>query len=106
MAQLGRLESARRDDTRLFRLSGEFDLSNAWKVEDALVDAIRHEDLDIVVDLTPVKFMDAQLVRALRRARTAAVRRELAFIVVPPAQPSVGRVAGLVDFDLDIDLAA
>jgi anti-anti-sigma factor len=100
MPQLGRLQTARRDDARLFRLSGEFDLSNAWKVQDALFDSIRHERRDIVVDLSEVQFMDAQLVRTLARARSAARRRDLAFAVVPPSEPSVGRVADLVNFDV------
>src|SRR4051794_30833444 len=69
MPQLGQIHSAQRDDTILFRLTGEFDLSNAWKIKDALLEAIRNEDHDIVVDLTAVRFMDAQLVRALVTAR-------------------------------------
>ena len=100
MPQLGQIHSARRDDTCLFRLTGEFDLSNAWKIQDALLDALKNEDRDIVVDLTAVRFMDAQLVRVLIKARAAAIRRELAFVVVPPADPTVSRVAGLVDFDI------
>jgi anti-anti-sigma factor len=99
MPQLGQIHSARRDDTCLFRLTGEFDLSNAWKIKDALIDAIRNEDRDIVVDLTAVRFMDAQLVRVLVKAREAAARRDIAFVVVPPADPTVGRVAELVDFE-------
>jgi len=102
MQELGQVHSARRDDTCLFRLTGEFDLSNAWKIHDALLDVIRHEDLDIVVDLTAVRFMDGQLVRALTQARAAASRREIAFVVVPPKDPTVSRVAGLIDIDLDI----
>jgi anti-anti-sigma factor len=99
MPELGHVHAARRDDTCLFRLTGEFDLSNAWKVEDALLDAIRHDDRDIVVDLTGVSFMDAQLVRALLKAKDAAIRGDVAFVVVPPSQPGVGRVAELIDFD-------
>jgi anti-anti-sigma factor len=100
MPELGHLHAARRDDTCLFRLTGEFDLSNAWKVRDALLAAIRHEERDIVVDLTDVTFMDAQLVRVLVNARAAAVRSEVAFVVVPPSEPGVGRVAELIDFDI------
>jgi anti-anti-sigma factor len=100
MPQLGQIHSARRDDTCLFRLVGEFDLSNAWKIEDALIDAIRHEDRDIVVDLTAVQFMDAQTVRVLVKARAAAERHEIAFVVVPPKDRTVKRVAQLVDLDL------
>ena len=94
MPQLGQIHSARRDDTCLFRLTGEFDLSNAWKIEDTLLDAIRHENRDIVVDLTAV-----ELVRALVRAKSEAIERDLAFVIVPPADAVVGRVADLVDFE-------
>ena len=94
------MDSARQDHTRLFRLHGEFDLSNAWRVEDALLDAIRSDNRDIVVDLTDVGFMDAQLVRVLVKARAAAIRRELGFVVLPPANPTAGRVAQLIDFDV------
>ena len=100
MPQLGQIHTARRDDTCLFRLTGEFDLSNAWKIEDALLDAIRHEDRDIVVDLTAVRFMDAQTVRVLVKARAAAERLDIAFVVVPPKDRTVKRVAQLVDLDL------
>ena len=100
MAQLGRMDAARRDDTSLFRLSGEFDLSNAWKIQDALLSTIREERRDIVVDLTAVKFMDAQLVRVLIKAREAAIKRDVAFVVVPPTDKTVSRVAELVDFDI------
>ena len=100
MPQLGRLHWARRDDTCLFRLTGEFDLSNAWKVRDALLDAIRTGEDDIVVDLTTVRFMDAQLVRVLVKARAAAERRDIAFVVIPPKDAVVSRVAELVDLDL------
>jgi anti-anti-sigma factor len=99
MPELGQIHAARRDDTCLFRLTGEFDLSNAWKIEDALLEAIREEDRDIVVDLTAVRFMDAQLVRALVKARTEATDREIAFVIVPPTDAVVGRVADLVDFE-------
>jgi anti-anti-sigma factor len=100
MPQLGHVEAARRDDTCLFRLSGEFDLSNAWKIRDALLVAIRDDERDIVVDLTDVSFMDAQLVRVLVKARAAAARRDLAFVVIPPTDRTVSRVAALIDFDL------
>jgi anti-anti-sigma factor len=99
MPQLGRMHYADRDDTCLFRLSGEFDLSNAWKVQDALLQALREEEHDIVVDLSDVSFMDAQLVRALLKVRASARRRHVAFVVVPPTDPTVGRVARLVDLD-------
>ena len=100
MPQLGYMDAARRDDTCLFRLRGEFDLSNAWKVQDALMSSLRDEQRDIMVDLTDVTFMDAQLLRVLIKARSAAIKRGVAFVVVPPKDRTVGRVAELVDFDI------
>src|SRR3954454_23924492 len=100
MPELGHMDAARRDDTCLFRLSGEFDLSNAWKIQEALLAAIRDGNDDVVVDLTDVRFMDAQLVRALIKARAAAISRDVACVVVPPADRVVGRVAELIDFDI------
>lgn len=99
------MQAARRDDTCLFRLTGEFDLSNAWQVADALIESIRSEQRDVVVDLSEVEFMDAQLVRVLIKARAAAMRRDVAFVVVPPRSEVVGRVVEFVDLD-DFGLAA
>jgi anti-anti-sigma factor len=99
MPNLGYMDAARRDDTSIFRLHGEFDLSNAWKIQEALLQAIRSEERDVVVDLSEVTFMDAQLVRALIKARSLAIRRDVAFVVVPPRDQVVSHVAGLIDFD-------
>ena len=98
--QLGEVLAANRDGTHLFRLSGEFDLSNAWRIQDALMAAIRTGSEDIVVDLSAVRFMDAQLLRSLIRAQAAAASREIAFVVIPPRDPEVWRVAQLIDFPL------
>ena len=100
MPQLGNIHAAQRDDTCVFRLAGEFDLSNAWEIQASLLHAIQRDRRDVVVDLTDVTFMDAQLLRVLIRARTAATRRDVGFVVVPPADRLVGRVAQLIDFDI------
>ncbi|MEA2653972.1 MAG: hypothetical protein QOI37_1199 [Chloroflexota bacterium] len=100
MPNLGYMDAAKRDDTSIFRLHGEFDLSNAWEIQEELLKAIRSEERDVVVDLSEVTFMDAQLVRALIKARSAAIQRDVAFVLVPPRDQVISRVAGLVDFDL------
>jgi anti-anti-sigma factor len=100
MSELGHLASTVAGGTRTFRLTGEFDLSNAWEVEGALLDAIRGEGGGIVVDLSGVVFMDAQLVRVLVAARAFASRNQVEFVVIPPANPTAGRVAQLIDFDI------
>jgi anti-anti-sigma factor len=98
--ELGQVVTARRDGTSIFCLEGEFDLSNAWKIEDTLLEVIKRDGDDVVVDLSAVRFMDAQLVRVLVHARDAADARESGFVVVPPADPDVWRVARLGAFPL------
>jgi hypothetical protein len=44
--------------------------------------------------------MDARLLRALVRARAAARRRDVAFVIVPPKDPDVCRVVRIADFPL------
>ena len=97
-AQLGEVISVRHDGKLVFRLSGEFDLSNSWKLRDALLQAVREERGEIIVDLTAVRFMDAQLLHSLIRARNAAATREITIRIVPPTDPDVWRVARLIDF--------
>ena len=97
---LGELASSRRDGILEFRLSGEFDLSNAWKIRDALLDAIDSERAEIVVDLGAVRFMDAQLLRSLIRARGRAAERGIKIRILAPRDPDVRRVAELIDFPL------
>lgn len=99
MSELGHLALARREDKSVLRLTGEFDLSNAWEVEGALIDALR-DGAAIVVDLSAVVFMDAQLVRTLVKARSAARRAKIEFAVIPPVNATAGRVAQLMDFDV------
>jgi len=99
-AELGHVFSSRRGGTLAFHLSGEFDLSNAWKLRDALLEAIAEERGEIVVDLSNVRFLDAQLLRSLLRARAAAAGRSVTIRIVPPTDPEVWRVATLVDFPL------
>jgi anti-anti-sigma factor len=97
--QLGELVAATRGGRVVFSLSGEFDLSNAWKIRDALLTAVDDRHVrEIVVDLRAVRFMDAQLLRSLVRARSAARGRGLTIAIVPPSDPDVWRVAQLVDF--------
>jgi anti-anti-sigma factor len=97
-AQLGEVDSVRHDGKLVLRLSGEFDLSNVWKLRDALLQAIREERGDITVDLAAVRFMDAQLLRQLINARSAASVRGMTIRIVPPTDPDVWRVARLIDF--------
>ena len=104
-AQLGEVISVRHDGKLVFRLSGEFDLSNSWKLRDALLQAIREERGEIIVDLTAVRFMDAQLLHSLIRARNAAATREITIRIVPPTDPDVWRVARLIDFPVAAEAA-
>lgn len=98
-AQVGQVNTGRRDGARLFQLTGEFDLSNAWQLKEALLGAIRAGEA-VVVDLSEVTFMDACLLRVLLGARAAASTRKVALRIVPPQDSAVWRVASLIDLPL------
>ncbi|MFL5894770.1 MAG: STAS domain-containing protein [Thermoleophilaceae bacterium] len=97
--ELGNVVCERSPGARVFRLRGEFDLSNAWQIKEMLLDAIRDRD-EVVVDLAEVSFMDASLVRALVAARRAAGAEDLPLAIMPPANPTVWRLISLADLPL------
>ena len=98
-AQVGHISSQRREGARFLALSGEFDLSNTWQIKEAVLEAVKAGE-PVIVDLSDVSFMDASLLRVLLGARSAARSNDIGLTVVPPRDPSVWRVASLVDLPL------
>jgi anti-anti-sigma factor len=95
---------AHRDDSMVrLALAGEFDLSNATQVEDAIKD-VEHEGPNLIVlDLRELSFMDSTglrvMVSADARARDNA--RRLVVVQGPESVHRVFRITGLDDH-LDI----
>jgi anti-anti-sigma factor len=83
-----------RDGVALIRLEGEFDLTNADDVQDAVVATTA---AGVVLDVTAVSYLDSSGIRAIDRGhRQLASEQRSLFIVSPPGTPSswTFRVAG------------
>jgi len=88
MTELAEVEATDLDHTRLVRISGEIDLSNAHDVLAAIGDAVRSEAISIIVDLSGVTFLDSSGISMLfrLRERIGFSRQELR-LVVPLVSP-------------------
>ena len=92
-------ESHRSEEMVRLALVGEFDLSNAGQVEDALKEIERERPALLVLDLRELTFMDSTglrvMVSADARARDDA--RRLAVVQGPESVHRVFRITGLDD---------
>lgn len=92
-------EAHRSDDTTRLALAGEFDLSNASQVEDALKEVESERPALLVLDLRELTFMDSTGLRVMvsADARARDDSRRLAVVQGPESVHRVFRITGLDD---------
>ena len=92
-------ESHSDGDTIRLALAGEFDLSNAAQVEDALKEIERERPSLLVLDLRELTFMDSTGLRVMvsADARARDDSRRLAVVQGPESVHRVFRITGLDD---------
>jgi anti-anti-sigma factor len=92
-------ESHRNDEMIRLVLAGEFDLSNAAQVEDALKEIERERPPLLVLDLRELTFMDSTGLRVMvsADARARDDSRRLAVVQGPESVHRVFRITGLDD---------
>jgi anti-anti-sigma factor len=92
-------ESHRDDEMVRLVLAGEFDLSNAAQVEDALKEIERERPPLLVLDLRELTFMDSTGLRVMvsADARARDDSRRLAVVQGPESVHRVFRITGLDD---------
>jgi anti-anti-sigma factor len=92
-------EAHRSDDMIRLALAGEFDLSNAAQVEDALKELERDRPALLVLDLRELTFMDSTGLRVMvsADARARDDSRRLAVVQGPESVHRVFRITGLDD---------
>ena len=89
----------REGDLMVVWLAGNLDITTARDVSRAVATAIGRDDIDVVVDLSGVSFLDAATIRVLYRARTFLTARARSFSVRAPSACAsrVLAVCGLAD---------
>jgi anti-anti-sigma factor len=92
-------ESHRNDGMVRLALAGEFDLSNASQVEDALKEIERERPALLILDLRELTFMDSTGLRVMvsADARARDDSRRLAVVQGPESVHRVFRITGLDD---------
>jgi anti-sigma B factor antagonist len=92
-------EAHRSDHMIRLALAGEFDLSNAAQLEDALKDVERDRPALLILDLRELTFMDSTGLRVMVSADSRARddSRRLAVVQGPESVHRVFRITGLDD---------
>ena len=92
-------ESHRSDEMVRLALAGEFDLSNAAQLEDALKEIERERPPLLVLDLRELTFMDSTGLRVMvsADARARDDSRRLVVVQGPESVHRVFRITGLDD---------
>ena len=94
----------RRADGRAHtRLSGEVDLSNVSQVEQEIAEAVAGTRA-VVLDLTPVEYMDSQGVRLLHALADRLDREGVEIVLVAPRRSIAGELLALTGLDDVVDV--
>jgi len=103
MTDLAQVEVSTVHGTKIVRVSGEIDLSNAARVRDAIGAAV--PDLPVViVDLRGTEYLDsAGIAMLFRLAERLSYNRQELQLVVPPSAP-IRAVLRLTKLDQVIDV--
>ncbi|HEX6583205.1 MAG TPA: STAS domain-containing protein [Thermoleophilaceae bacterium] len=88
-----------RDSIGIARLSGDVDITRANALRTQLLDAVRNDDLGLVIDLSGARYIDSVGVSLLFELAERLTGRQLRFGVVMPEEGLVQRVLTIVDLD-------
>jgi anti-anti-sigma factor len=86
-----------RDSIGVARLRGDVDITQTAALRGRLLDAVRNDDLGLVVDLTEARYIDSVGVSLMFELAERLSGRQLRFAVVVPREGLVERVLTIVD---------
>lgn len=95
---LAQLEIAREGNTILATLTGEIDISNSKLLEQEIKDSVSQAG-KVIVDLSPLGFMDSQGVRLIHNLASHLSSQGVGFEIVAPAESIAGQVLHLTKMD-------
>jgi anti-anti-sigma factor len=79
------------EGSRVARIAGEIDTSNAWPVSRTIREAMSNEDLRLVLDLSGVSYCDSAGVRMLFELRRILHEHGQELVLVVPEQARIRR---------------
>jgi anti-anti-sigma factor len=96
--KLADLEFDMRETTAVARITGEIDLSNVATIRDALTQGVPNHAMALVVDLSPISYLDSSGIQLIYQLREdLRVRGQDLVLVIPPvsAANAALRLAGV-----------
>ena len=96
--RLADLEFDVRETTVVAKITGEIDLSNVGSIRDALTQGVPNHALALVLDLSPITYLDSSGIQLIYRLREdLRVRGQDLVLVIPPvsAANAAVRLAGV-----------
>lgn len=96
--RLADLQFDAHDRTVVARVTGEIDLSNVGTIRDALAEGTPNHALSLVLDLSPIEYLDSSGIQLIYRLREdLRVRGQELVLVIPPASAAKAalRLAGV-----------
>jgi anti-anti-sigma factor len=96
--KLADLEFDMRDTTAVAKITGEIDLSNVGTIREALTQGVPNHALALVLDLSPITYLDSSGIQLIYRLREdLRVRGQDLVLVIPPvsAANAALRLAGV-----------
>lgn len=92
-----RLFIERHDAVPVARLVGEFDITRAIAIRDALVSCLDNQDFGLVIDLQETTYLDSAGINALFEVAERLNDRQQRLVAVLPERAVVRRVVELVN---------
>lgn len=101
--RLAELEFEVRGRTAVARITGEIDLSNVGTIRDALTEGLPNHALALVVDLSPIEYLDSSGIQLLYRLREDLRVRGQGLVLVIPEQSAANAALRLAGVEHHID---
>ena len=92
-----KVELDHQDSTGIARLTGDIDITEVGALRVRLLEAVRNDDIALVVDLTDARYVDSVGVSLLFEMAERLSGRQIRFAVVVPEEGLVERVLTIVD---------
>ena len=99
MDRLARMDLVTVEGVTVARIEGDIDISNAQELGDALVASVKHDSLGLVLDLTPLEYLDSAGVQLILGLDNRLRQRRQQLRAVAPADAPLRAVLELTAVD-------
>jgi anti-sigma B factor antagonist len=106
MDRLARMELESVERVVVARIDGDIDASNAQELGDALVESLTNDTLGVVLDLTPLNYMDSAGVHLILGLENRLRQRRQEVRTVVPADAPLRAVLDLTAVDKSVPVHA